>query len=249
MIDLHCHYLPGVDDGARTLDDALALIRASSETGVVHSVLTPHVYPGVWDNTGESLMTVFERLQAAVVEAGIPMTLSLGAEVRLHPESLEAMLADRLPLIGELDGDRIMLLEFPDGNIPPGALQACQMMIRKGIRPMIAHPERNKDVMRDPDRIRAFLDAGCLTQVTAASVIGQFGEPALKAAHQLLAMGLISIVATDAHNLMHRPPLLHFARDAIRRSYGPGLAYRLTEELPGLIVSSDREAVPTARAA
>ncbi len=161
----------------------------------------------------------------------------LGAEVRIHPDVFDLLAIDELPVLGGLGKDRVVLLEFPDGQIPPGAETACRLFADRGIRWLIAHPERNKDVMRDPLRLKPFLDAGCLTQVTAASVVGRFGPQAAACAHYLLANNMVSVVATDSHNLQFRPPMLREARDALAQHYGSGVAYRLTEELPGEIVA------------
>lgn len=237
MIDLHCHFLPDVDDGARTVDDALALAAASVANGITHAVLTPHVHPGVFDNSLSILEPVFIRYRESLKEAGIALQVFLGGEVRLHPDALDLLAADDLPTIGTLGEERIVLLEFPDGHIPAGAAKACRYFADRGVRLLIAHPERNKEVMRDPACIKPFVDAGCLLQLTAASVIGRFGPQALDAAHQLLARGLVAVVATDAHNMAHRPPVLREARDAIAKLYGSGLAHRLTEEMPAAIIS------------
>ena len=236
MIDLHCHFLPGVDDGARTLDDALALAAASVANGISHAVLTPHVHPGFFDNSLSTLTPVFTHYQVSLKEAGIALQAFLGGEVRLHPDAFALLATGDLPSIGQLGDDRIVLLEFPDGQIPAGAMAACKYFAGKGVRWLIAHPERNKEIMRDPLRIKPFVDAGCLLQLTAASVIGRFGTQALDTAHQLLAKGLVAVVATDAHNMAHRPPLLREAREAIAQLYGSGLAHRLVEETPALIL-------------
>ena len=242
MIDLHCHFLPGVDDGARTIHDALALAAASVDNGITHAVLTPHIHPGYFDNSLSTLRPVFDDYRASLAAAGIQLNVLLGGEVRLHPDALDLLGADDLPVIGTLGDDRVVLLEFPDGQIPAGADVACRYFADRGVRWLIAHPERNKEVMRDPMRIKPFVDSGCLLQLTAASVIGRFGPQALQAAHQLLAKGLVAVVATDAHNLAHRPPMLHEAREAITRLYGSGLAHRLTEETPGGIIASRLQA-------
>lgn len=245
MIDLHCHLLPGVDDGARTLDEALALAAASAANGITTAVMTPHVYPSVFDNDMTSLVPVFERFQAAVTAAGIPLKIRLGGEVHLHPDVFDLLARDQLPVLGFLDHQRVVLLEFPDGHIPAGAAEGCRFFADKGIRLLLAHPERNKEVMRDPMRIKPFVDAGCMLQITAASVIGRFGSQALKTAHQLLAKGMVSVIATDAHNLAHRPPLLREARDAIAQLYGIGLAHRLTLENPERIIAAADESSST----
>jgi protein-tyrosine phosphatase len=238
MIDLHCHFLPGVDDGARTMHDALALAAASVANGITHAVLTPHIHPGCFDNRLATLAPVFSNYRASLTAAGIDLQVFLGAEVRLHPDALDLLAADDLPVVGTVGLDRVVLLEFPDGQIPAGAETACRYFADRGVRWLIAHPERNKEVMRDPMRIKPFVDNGCLLQVTAASVVGRFGPNALKTSHMLLAKGLVAVVATDSHNLLYRPPLLNEAREAISRLYGSGLAHRLTEETPAGIIQS-----------
>lgn len=238
MIDLHCHILPGVDDGPRSLPEALDLVRAAIDNGITGAVLTPHIYPGVWDNGTTNLSLALRQLQRALGENDLPFKVVLGAELRLHPDTLARTVARRLPLIGRYEGSDVALLELPDGSIPAGALQACQRLIDSGIRPMIAHPERNKGVIRDPARILPFVEAGCLLQLTAASVIGQFGDAALGCAHALLALGIVSVVATDMHSVRARPPRLGEARDALTRLYGHGLSHRLTEEVPRQLVEA-----------
>lgn len=134
MIDLHCHLLPGVDDGARTMEDALTLAEAAVANGVKASVLTPHVYPGVFDNRLSTLRPVYEEYRDALARAGIALDVHLGGEVHLHPDAFELLEADDLPMIGGMDGLKVMLLEFPDGSIPPGSDVACRMFADQGIR-------------------------------------------------------------------------------------------------------------------
>ena len=124
MIDLHCHYLPGVDDGADTVGAALALAAAAAADGIRHAVLTPHVFPGQWDNTASSLASGFASFRSALNASGIAFDVSLGGEVRLLPESLELAERDELPTLGHWDGGRVLLLEFPDAQIPVGTDKA-----------------------------------------------------------------------------------------------------------------------------
>lgn len=251
MIDLHCHLLPGVDDGARTMEDALTLAEAAVANGVKASVLTPHVYPGVFDNRLSTLRPVYEEYRDALTRAGIALDVHLGGEVHLHPDAFELLEADDLPMIGGMDGLKVMLLEFPDGSIPPGSDVACRMFADQGIRWLIAHPERNKAVMRDPTIIKPFLDMGCMLQLTAASVIGAFGRAAAQTANVLLTRGWAHVVASDAHNLAHRPPRMHEAREHLMQNYGMGMAFRLTEENPARILNGRRtwsEAMQTSHA-
>jgi protein-tyrosine phosphatase len=236
MIDIHCHYLPGVDDGPRDLASAIALARASVSNGIKVAVMTPHVYAGRWSNTLTSLVPVFDDFEVALEAEGIPLQLRLGAEAHLQPETLALFERDELPSIGTWNGRELYLLELPDGSIPPGTMKAMDFMLAHDVVPMIAHPERNKHVMQSVARMEPFVKAGCLLQITAASVCGWFGKPAHVAALELLDRGWVTAVATDAHNLLHRPPVLAEARHAIRMRYGDQAATRLTESNPALIV-------------
>jgi protein-tyrosine phosphatase len=236
MIDLHCHYLPAVDDGAQSIDEAVALARAAVANGIRHAVLTPHVHPGRYENTFSSLMPRFEAFRALLAAAEVALDVRLGGEVRLLPESLALLAENELPYVGDWDGDKVVLLEFPPGQIPAGSLNAVAYLRARGVLPMIAHPERNKEVMRSWRRIAPFVKEGCLLQVTAASVCGMFGEAVRVTSEQLLAAGWVSVVATDAHNLEHRPPMLAEARRVIEQRYGAPAAALLTEGNPGRIV-------------
>lgn len=236
MIDLHCHYLPGVDDGAPDLESGLALARAAADNGIRVAVLTPHILAGRWNNTLDTLVPVFERFRAEAARSGIPIELHLGAEVHLLPESLRSFDAGQIPTIGTWQGRGVILLEMPDAGIPVGAMKAVEYLLGRGAVPMLAHPERNKEVMRAPSRLAPFVDAGCLVQLTAASVCGWFGPAAHRTACSLLEAGWVTAVATDAHNLRHRPPVLAEARHMLNVRYGQEAARELTETRPRAIV-------------
>jgi protein-tyrosine phosphatase len=236
MIDLHCHYLPGVDDGPPDMGRALELAALAAASGITHAVLTPHVYPGVWDNTLESLRPATDAFREALAASGVPLQVSLGGEVRLLPECLERVDRDQLPTVGHWGERRVLLLEFPDGQIPVGAENAVSYLLKRGYVPLLAHPERNKAVMLDPRRLQALVEAGCLVQLTAASIIGAFGEKAQRTALQLLEAGLVTVIATDAHNVAYRPPRLAEARALVDTLYGPETADALTRTTPAKIL-------------
>lgn len=236
MIDLHCHYLPFVDDGPVSVQQAVDLVALSLSRGISHAVLTPHFYPGVWNNTLETLRPGFDAFVRLLAQSELDMHLTLAGEVRLHPECLDMAAHGTLPTLGVWEGDRVVLLELPDGQIPVGADAAVSLLRSRGYRPMIAHPERNKDVMADYRRMKPFVDAGCLLQLTAASVIGGFGASAQRAALQLLDVGAVAVIATDAHNVAHRPPLLAEARAALLARYGAQVAEELTLTTPARIL-------------
>lgn len=236
MIDLHSHLLPGVDDGAQSLADALALARIAVNDGIRFSMLTPHFHPGRYDNRRTELLRRVEDFQAALVEHEIPLSLRLGGEVRFGMESLELLVEDEIPFLGTTAGYRVMLLEFPHQMIPVGSQQFVEKLIQMRIRPLIAHPERNKSVMNRPDSLIGLLDAGCWLQVTAGSIAGRFGELAQTTSRYLLERNWVHVIATDAHNLANRPPLLAEGRDAAAKIVGVDIAEQLVSQRPAAII-------------
>lgn len=244
MIDLHCHYLPFVDDGPDTLRQSVELVALSLNRGITHAVLTPHVFPGQWDNTLESLRPGFDSFRRMLATSNLPLEVSLGAEVRLLPECLAMAERNELPTLGHWNGERVLLLELPDGQVPAGTEQAVAFLRERGYVPMIAHPERNRGVMGDCRKVQPLVEAGCLLQLTAGSVIGAFGPAAQRTALQLLDAGVVTVIATDAHNLAHRPPLLAEARGAVLARYGAEAAEALTLTTPARIIGVEAPPIP-----
>lgn len=233
MIDVHCHVLPGIDDGAQTLEEAVALARACAATGVTHLVATPHVYPGRWENRRSTIEAEYARFRQALEVYKVPLALGMAGEVRLNADVLDLVGTGEIPFLGETGGYRTMLLELPDGGIPVGSDRLVRFLIDHRIRPLIVHPERNKAVMDDVERIRPFVEMGCYLQLTAASVIGEFGDKAWRASERLLDEGWATVVASDAHNLRGRAPRMDAARDYLRHHYSEALADELTRLAPG----------------
>jgi protein-tyrosine phosphatase len=237
MIDLHCHLIPGVDDGPETLEESLTLARLAVKNGIRHSVLTPHVHIGRYPNQRSTLEQAFNDFKVALVENGIELDVSLGGEVRLDPAILGLLEQDEIPMLGSLDGYDVMLLEFPHSHILPGTDKLVQYLLNRNIRPMIAHPERNKDVMRSLEKIEPFVHLGCLFQVTAGSVCGNFGKPAMQRAHEMLERGWVTVLASDAHNAKYRPPDIEPGRRAAEALIGRVAADALVFERPRQILS------------
>jgi protein-tyrosine phosphatase len=237
MIDLHCHLLPGVDDGPGSLDDALAMCRVAVADGTSHAVVTPHIHPGRWDNNRESIKHACAGLQQRLRQLGIDLELGFAAEARLSDEVLRLVETDQVPFYGKLDGYQVMLLEFPHGHIIPGSEKLVKWLLRRGIRPLIAHPERNRQVMRDISCLQPFLDMGCLLQLTAGAVTGHFGPGAGSVAQQLLKRDAVAVVASDGHNLVARRPELGRAFRHIAQHFGQPRAERLMLRTPAALVS------------
>ncbi len=237
MIDLHCHLLPGMDDGARTMDVALEMAKLAVKNGIHRVVATPHITPGRYDNDIHSISAAFDDFSSALKQHCIELELAMAAEVRLDPLILEMVETGTLPLLGELEGMKIMLLEFPQTTLPPGAMETVRWLITHGILPVIAHPERNKAVIKNYKIIKPFVDAGCLLQITAASLQGNLGRTQRAVGKKLLKSGWGSLIASDAHNLTTRPPELEPGRRVAEKIVGEGPSWRMVKDLPGEITS------------
>lgn len=243
MIDLHCHYLPGIDDGAESMADSLSLARAAVLDGIMHAAMTPHIHPGRYENVRSSVVVATEQFRQALVQAGIPLQVYPAGEVRLSSDVIELLEQDELPFLGTLNGFRILLLEFPYGQIPLGTEKLAKWLLAQNIRPLIAHPERNKVIMKNVEAIAPYVDIGCLLQVTAASVLGDFGVPAKQSAALMLERGWVHVIGSDAHNLTHREPKMKPARQWLVDNFGAGIAAQLTRFNPAKILGVSQEGV------
>lgn len=238
MIDLHCHILPGIDDGAPDIHESMALIKAAIANGITHMVCTPHIQLGRFDNTLESITAVFEQVVTEVEKHSLPISLSYGSEVRICPEIMVMHEQQQLPFIGQWQGSNVLLLELPHSHIPPGTEQLIKWLFNHGITPMIAHPERNRGILANYSNIKPLLRQHCLLQVTAASVCGDFGSAIQLLAEKLLKAELVTVIATDAHRMKRRPPILAQGYKAAATIIGEEKAVRLVKSNPEQIVAA-----------
>lgn len=234
MIDIHTHLIPNIDDGPSSLEDALALCRAAVNDGITHAICTPHILPGRFDNTKTNIIQAYELFKNASQAYGIKLNLGIAAEVRLDPQILPLILEDKIPFLGKLAGSDLhyMLLELPDAQIPVGADVFVHRLLDLNICPVIVHPERNRSVFMNPAKIKPFVDAGCQLQITASSLVGQFGPAVEKAAWDLIDKGYVKAIASDSHNTTGRRPRMTEAKNAIASKYGFDAATNLTEKGP-----------------
>jgi protein-tyrosine phosphatase len=233
VIDLHSHILPGIDDGAQTLDDSLAIARAAVADGIEILAATPHVradYP----TRAETMEAALAELRDAIAGAGIPLDVRGGAEIAL--DRLEGLDDPELGRLGLAGSPGYLLLEFPYTGWPL-ALPGIVIGLRsRGVTPVIAHPERNQSVQADPERLRPVVLAGALVQLTAASLDGRIGSRSREAGFILLDRGLAHLVASDAH----MPDLRGIGMSEAGAAVGdPALASWLTREVPAAIVAGE----------
>lgn len=231
MIDVHSHILPGLDDGVRTVEEALELARAAAAEGVEAIVATPHVradYP----TTAAQMERGVAELTAALEHAGVALRVLPGGELDLEWLSqLEREDVLRFTLGGS---GRYVLLELPDTGWPLALLPAIARLRSAGLTPLLAHPERNSSVQERPERLAEAIGAGALAQVTSASVEGRLGRRAHAASRRLLELGLVDVIASDSHGAEVRS----FGLRAAAESLGdPGLARYLTVDAPAAIVA------------
>ena len=236
MIDIHSHILPGVDDGAQTLDDSLALLRLAVSNGVTTQVLTPHIQPGRFPNDPVSLRKAFVEFEYVVRQEGIPIDLFLSAEVRIGTEVMDLVQRDDFPWLGTWDGKRVFLLEMPHNHIPVGSLNLIDWLIGRDILPVIVHPERNREIQLVMDRLMPFIEAGCEIQLTASSLAGGFGQKAKNTAVELLQAGHVMLMATDCHNTMYRPPDLKAGLIMATELIGEAKAMALVKDVPAQLL-------------
>ncbi|OFV97740.1 MAG: hypothetical protein A3F68_12755 [Acidobacteria bacterium RIFCSPLOWO2_12_FULL_54_10] len=226
MVDIHCHILPQLDDGAKDLVTSQQMAAMAQSDGITHIVATPHSNYQYKFDAGVNAQKR-DELQQTI--GGSPAIL-LGCDFHLSFENLEDIRVN--PERYTLNGKQYLLVEFADISIPPHMDQIFFDLLGRRLNPIITHPERNPILSRQPEQIRKWVDQGCFVQVTAASFLGRFGKQAEQLSHILVKHGLVHFIATDAHNTISRPPVLSEAREALKTLYGEKLADALTELNP-----------------
>ena len=242
MVDIHCHIIPEVDDGAPSWDVALEMCEMAVHDGIEHIVATPHA-DFQYAYNREELAARLERLQQ--LSGGAPR-FSLGCDFHLSYDNLEDAFAH--PERYTIGNTGYLLVEFSNYSIPQQITGALLRLLEMGVTPVITHPERNPLLQNNPDRLLQWIDDGCLVQVTANSVTGFWGEPAKRSARFLLEQQMVHVLATDAHESRRRVPLLSPARQAVALWYGEERARILVEDNPRAIVSGEKISASSARA-
>ncbi|MDN6664498.1 MAG: tyrosine protein phosphatase [Tetragenococcus koreensis] len=202
MIDLHCHILPGVDDGADSLETSLAMAKEAVQQGITHILCTPHHNNGRYENLKATVVQAVALLQAELDKEQIALTLFEGQEVRISGELLQEINNDRI-LFTDL-GDTYLLIELPTMDIPAYTEELFFELRTKGKVPVIVHPERNAKFREDPNRLLPYLEMGCLAQLTAPSLVGTFGKSIQKTAQEMVEHNLVQMMASDAHGVHKR---------------------------------------------
>lgn len=242
MIDLHCHLLPDIDDGAADLAEALGMARVAVADGVTRLACTPHIYPGLYDNNGPAIVQAVERLQDDLDDAGIDLRLLTGADVQLAPEMVQGLRSGRLPCLAN---SRYFLFEPPHHVAPLRMNDVIFELLAAGYVPIITHPERLTWIEERYDVICEAFDAGAWIQLTAGAVTGRFGRRAQYWSERMLDEGRVHLIASDGHSIRRRPPILSEARHAATVRIGEEAALDLVLTRPqGILLNRRPEDMP-----
>lgn len=242
MLDLHCHLLPGIDDGAVDLDMSLRMARMAVEDGIGTVACTPHIYPGMYDNEGPDIRAAIAALRLELARHGIPLTLVEGADVHLAPDLAASIRMGRVPTLA---GSRYLLLEPPHHVAPPRFEDSVFQLMVAGFVPVVTHPERLSWIEDHYEVFVRVVKAGAWMQITAGSLTGRFGRRPKYWAERMLDERLVHILATDAHDPRRRPPLLAEGRAAAARRVGEAEAAHMVHTRPqGIVDNMEPGALP-----
>lgn len=240
MIDIHCHILPGIDDGAETLTDSLAMAQAAAQQGIHTIVATPHHRNGKYENMKQAISRYTDDLNAQLKDEGIPVTILPGQETRINGDMISDIEKDEL---APLNGTKYLFVEFASNHVPRYAKQMLFDIQVAGYIPVIVHPERNSAIIQHPSMLYEFVQKGALTQVTAASLAGKFGKNIQKFSHQLVEANLTHFLASDAHNTTTRGFVMDEAFQELSDQHGNDMTFMFMENaqllLDGLNVNKD----------
>ncbi|SEO63799.1 tyrosine-protein phosphatase [Paenibacillus sp. OV219] len=217
MIEIHSHILPGLDDGALSTDEALEMARQAVSQGITHIIATPHHGDGAYETPRSVVVEATWRLNEICKQHEVPVTICEGQEIRVHAELIDEYEQNQLVTLA---GSRYLLLELPPNHIPSYLGILIYELIIQGLVPVIAHPERNKEISTTPAKLGSFIEQGALCQLTSQSLTGAFGRKVQKLAFQLCKSRMIHFVSSDAHDCKVRPFALQEAYRTVCRVLG-----------------------------
>lgn len=203
MVDIHSHVLPGVDDGSKSMEETLKMLKLTKMDGIDTVVATPHFYRGYYENNYEDMQELKERVEAEVQKENIGIDIVLGQEIFLDKHTLDDYKCGRIRCIEKTN---YMLVELPMTFMPKDALDIIYELQIKGVRPILAHPERYRYIMDEPSKINQFLHEGCFIQINTGSIKGLFGKKVKKIAEILIKNKVCSFIASDTHSTGRRIP-------------------------------------------
>jgi protein-tyrosine phosphatase len=235
MIDLHAHLLPEIDDGPQTLDEALEMLRVAQADGISKIVATPHILGQLNEDKCRVIEEKFEELKIAAQQDGLSIELHLAVEAFVTPDFSSLLKLE----CGTYGGrKKFLLMEFSFTDLPLGYDQIIRNILKTGAIPLIAHPERNDKIINNLIHAKKMFEAGALLQVTAGSILGEFGRKVQKVALEMLENDLIYVIASDAHSAERRPPVLSEAKKYVEMLTGEQTADMLFLVNPNFVLNA-----------
>ncbi|MEM8947006.1 MAG: CpsB/CapC family capsule biosynthesis tyrosine phosphatase [Planctomycetota bacterium] len=242
FVDIHCHLLPAIDDGSPDWSTTLGMAQMAVADGTRTIIVTPHQLGNFAHNLGPDICARTAQAQGVLDQHGIELQLMPGGDVRIEDSMIDGLASGDVLSLGNLREH--VLLELPHELYFPleGVLAA---LLRQGMTGILSHPERNRGLLREPELVPGLVDGGCLMQVTAGSLMGTFGPHSQALAEWMLSQGLVHFIATDAHGIKSRRPLMGRAFDRVAELTDESTATDLCCYFPSLVASG--KPVPAGR--
>ncbi|WP_028546380.1 tyrosine-protein phosphatase [Paenibacillus taiwanensis] len=237
MIDIHAHILPRVDDGATSMAMSIRMARHASIQGIRHMLATPHHRNGLYVNPAPVIHDAVKRLNEELQHSNIKLVVYPGQEIRVYDRLLQDLTLGQELL--SLNESRYVLLEMPSTHIPPRLRELVYEVCLLGKVPIIAHPERNLEVMSTPARLAELVQQGALCQVTSHSLVGHFGKKVKKLAWELCKQHTVHFVASDCHRDVRRAPNLGEAYKQMRRLLGERYVHFFQENARSVLFNGE----------
>lgn len=235
-IDIHSHILPGADDGPKTMEEALDIIRLASEQGIIHMIATPHYHQGVYGRPPAELVAKITELRTAVKEAGIAVRLSLGNEIYYSGGVLEKLEAKRIFTLGK---SGYVLVEFSPAEEFRRISEAMHGLLLGGYKPILAHAERYRCLREDLGKLRELVRMGVYIQINTSSIAGEEGFFMRRFTDRLMREDLIHFVATDSHSARSRSPKAKACVKRIEKRYGTDYVNTLFFDNPRKVLNNE----------
>ena len=236
MIDIHCHLLPGIDDGSENLDISLQMAREAVADGITHALMTPHHMNGHFINHAADVIDLTNQFQSELYKNNIPLTVFPSQEIRINGSLLS--LLDHHDILTTDEQGQYILIEFPSHDVPTFTKKMLFQLQERGLTPIIVHPERNSELMKHPELLFDMINNGAYSQVTASSYVGTFGKAVQKFSEDILDNGLAQIIASDAHHLPGRTYEMSDAFAKLKKKYGQRRS-RLFDENAKALINGD----------
>lgn len=242
MVDLHTHILAGIDDGAENLEESYKMCEMAYQDGIRTIVATPHI--GKFPNTKETILAKAKELKEKINSQRLDISLFCGADYEFSP-IIFSLIENKS--VFTINNSRYLLLDIPYSLMPPNVKQHIAHITACGVVPIISHPERCLEIQESPDILYDIVKSGAIVQITASSITGKLGRKAKETAHLILRHNLAQVIATDAHGMDKRPPLLSEAVDIASGIIGKDSALAMVTTIPQSIIDDKLITIPEPR--